>query len=325
MEFKKIVIIQTAFIGDVVLATPLIEKLHHFFPQASIDFVLRKGNENLLEGHPHVRRVFIWNKKEGKIKHLFGLIGQIRSERYDLVINLQRFGATGLMTWLSGAKMKVGFDKNPFAFSFDVKVRHEIGKGTHEVERNLSLIRQLTDDSFVRPKLYFDQEIATRISIYTNEPYITLAPTSVWFTKQFPAHKWVDFLKQTDFSGRIFLLGAPSDFDACEQIRLAAGNERVENLCGLLSLLESTALMRDAEMNYVNDSAPMHFASAVNAPTTAIFCSTVPEFGFGPLSDKSRVVQVTQPLDCRPCGLHGHKACPKGHFKCAEGIEVNRL
>ena len=83
--------------------------------------------------------------------------------------------------------------------------------------------------------------------------------------------------------------------------------------------------MRDAVMNYVNDSAPMHFASAVNAPVTAVYCSTIPEFGFGPLSDESYVVEIAEPLDCRPCGLHGYKACPLGHFNCARNIHDRQL
>lgn len=76
-------------------------------------------------------------------------------------------------------------------------------------------------------------------------------------------------------------------------------------------------------MNYVNDSAPMHLCSAVNAPVTAIYCSTIPEFGFGPLSDNSHILQTKEKLSCRPCGLHGFKSCPEKHFKCAWGIEVN--
>jgi ADP-heptose:LPS heptosyltransferase len=90
-------------------------------------------------------------------------------------------------------------------------------------------------------------------------------------------------------------------------------------------LLQSAALMKDAVMNYVNDSAPMHLASAMNAKTTAIYCSTVPEFGFGPLAADARVVEVTEKLDCRPCGLHGFKECPKGHFKCGRDIDVAKL
>jgi heptosyltransferase-2 len=78
-------------------------------------------------------------------------------------------------------------------------------------------------------------------------------------------------------------------------------------------------------MNYVNDSAPMHLASAMNAPTCAVYCSTVPAFGFGPLSEKSFIVEIDYPLYCRPCGLHGYNACPEKHFKCAYDIEVKRL
>ena len=318
MEFKKILIVQTAFIGDVVLATPLIEKLNSYFPAAQLDFLLRKGNENLLENHPHLNRIFVWDKKKGKLKNLFSIIDEVRKEKYDLLINLQRFGATGLLTMLSKGKLKVGFDKNPFSFSFDRKIGHEIGNGKHEVERNLALISEWTDDKLVKPKLHLSKDIFEKVQPYKSDPYLTIAPTSVWFTKQFPSHKWIEFLQTSDFKGTIYLLGAPTDFEACEAIRADSQNKKVINMCGKLSLLESTALMKDATMNYVNDSAPMHFASAVNAPTTAVFCSTIPEFGFGPLSDNFKVVQVSKKLHCRPCGLHGHKECPEGHFNCAE-------
>ncbi|MEO8414223.1 MAG: glycosyltransferase family 9 protein, partial [Ginsengibacter sp.] len=81
----------------------------------------------------------------------------------------------------------------------------------------------------------------------------------------------------------------------------------------------------NAAMNYTNDSAPLHFASAIDAPVTAIFCSTVPAFGFYPLSAKSFIVETKEILPCRPCSLHGLKACPLGHFKCAYTIETSRL
>jgi len=83
--------------------------------------------------------------------------------------------------------------------------------------------------------------------------------------------------------------------------------------------------MKDARMNYVNDSAPMHFASSVNAAVTAVYCSTVPYFGFGPVSDNSHIVETLLPLACRPCGLHGRKACPLGHFNCAHSIREEQL
>lgn len=323
MKFKKILIIQTAFIGDVVLATPLIEKWKRFYPDVQIDFLLRNGNENLLEGNPSIHTIHVWVKKKQKIRNIFRIIGRIRKEKYDLLINLQRFGGTGLMAFLSGAKLKVGFDKNPFSFCYDRTFKHEIGNGKHEVDRNLELIVEWTDDSSEKPKLRLSKETLRKVKKYRSQPYLTIAPTSVWFTKQWPAHKWIEFLQKIDFDGKIYLLGAPSDFGACEDILRKTGKKGVVNLCGQLSLLESTALMKDAEMNYMNDSAPMHFASAVNAPTTAIFCSTIPDFGFGPLSENARVVETSEKLDCRPCGVHGFNACPEGHFKCTETIVLN--
>jgi heptosyltransferase-2 len=119
----------------------------------------------------------------------------------------------------------------------------------------------------------------------------------------------------------VYLLGAPSDGDTCNRILAAANCSNVKSLAGQLNFLQSAALMQTAVMNYVNDSAPMHFASSVNAPVTAIYCSTIPAFGYGPLSDKKHIVEVKQALDCRPCGIHGRKECPKGHFNCANLID----
>src|SRR5689334_10534453 len=141
---QKFLIIQTAFIGDVVLATVIIEKLHANYPDAQIDFLLRKGNEGLLLNHPCLNEVLIWNKKEDKTKNLFKLIQFIRKKKYDKVINVQRFFSTGLLTALSDAKEKIGFDKNPISFLFDKKIKHVVGtkdNPVHEVERNLSLVK----------------------------------------------------------------------------------------------------------------------------------------------------------------------------------------
>lgn len=321
---NKVLIIQTAFIGDVILATVLIEKLHQYFPEAKIDFLLRKGNENLLENHPKLNQVLIWDKKNQKYKSLRRIIGKIRKEKYDLVVNTQRFTSTGLMTAYSRAKQKIGFDKNPLSFMFSKKIKHKIEKGKHEVTRNLSLISNFTDDKQIRPKLYPSVSDFEKVSKYKAQNYICIAPTSVWFTKQFPAEKWIELINQLeDF--QVYLLGSPSDKEACENIAKQSKHQKITNLTGELSLLTSAALMKDAQMNYVNDSAPLHLCSSMNAPVTAIFCSTIPEFGFTPLSEKSFVVEVEEVLSCRPCGLHGKKECPKGHFDCANNIKIKQL
>jgi heptosyltransferase-2 len=321
---KKILILQTAFIGDVILATPLIEKLKRFYPEAEIDFLLRKGNEGLLREHPKINRLLIWDKNKSKYNALAKLGREVRKGNYDLLINLQRFASSGLLTTSSGAAMKIGFSKNPFSFAYTHKFPHIIDQDVHEVHRNLSLIEHLTDQQFQKPVLYPTADDYRKIEQYKKWPYITISPASVWFTKQFPVEKWVELINKIKPDWRIYLLGAPADIEICDSIRQKSVHD-VHVLAGELNFLQSAGLMETARMNYVNDSAPMHMASAVNAPVTAVYCSTIPEFGFGPLSDEARVVQSTEDLPCKPCGLHGKKSCPKGHFKCALTIDVNEM
>jgi heptosyltransferase-2 len=120
----------------------------------------------------------------------------------------------------------------------------------------------------------------------------------------------------------IYLLGGPSDRDWCESLIEKTGSKNVINLAGKLSYLESAALMKGAVMNYVNDSAPLHMASATNAAVRAFFCSTVPHFGFTPQSSNSKIFDAGK-MDCRPCGIHGFRKCPKGHFDCGNKIKLD--
>jgi len=322
---QKFLVIQTAFIGDVVLATGIIEKLHQYYPDAEIDFLVRKGNEGLLEQHPFLHQVLIWDKKKNKYKHLLQLLKQIQKNRYDKVINIQRYSNTGFLTAFSKAKETIGFNKNPLSFLFSKKIKHNFAEGTHEIERNHALISAFTDSVAARPRLYPPIKDSEKVKQYKQKDYLCVAPSSVWFTKQYPKEKWISFLNQLPPKYNVYLIGAPTDKALCEEIKKISLYPFVINLAGQLNFLQSASLMQHAVMNYVNDSAPMHFASAVNATVTAIYCSTVPAFGYSPLSDKSLIVEKTGQLSCRPCGLHGYKACPKEHFKCALDIRDEQL
>jgi heptosyltransferase-2 len=323
---KSILVIQTASIGDVILATPVIEKLHGDFPRATLDLLLKKGNESLFTGHPFLNEVLVWNKNEGKYRDYHRLLHLVRKRKYALVVNLQRFASTGLLTALSGAKMTIGFDKNPFSFLFSKKITHTIRTGgRHETQRNLSLIEGITSPGSAPVKLYPRKEDFARVHPYKTGDYICIAPASLWFTKQYPAEKWVEFIREIRQNVKIFLLGSSADHALCEDILARSDHHDGMNLAGKFSFLETAALMKDALMNYVNDSAPMHLASAMDAPVTAVFCSTVPALGFGPLSHNSAVVETTESLPCRPCGLHGLTSCPRGHFKCAYTITTRQL
>ena len=290
--------------------------------------MVRKGNEGLVTNHPYLRRLIVWDKKKNKLKNLLKISRQVRKIRYDKLINIQRFAATGFLTAFSGAGETIGFDKNPFSFLFTKKIKHIVsdqGKARHEIERNNDLVADFTDQTAFRPKLYPSVNDYDLVKEYKSMPYLTISPASVWFTKQYPKEKWISFIRKLPDHYRIYLLGAPGDQILAEEIKTSTRQSLVMNLCGKLSFLQSAALMKDAVMNYVNDSAPMHFASAMNAPVTAVYCSTLPLFGFGPLSDKSYIVEIQEPLYCRPCGLHGRSDCPESHFFCAHKINDEQL
>ncbi len=316
---KKFLIIQTAFTGDVILATSVAEKLHAYYPEAVVHFVLRKGNEDLLANHPFISKVYVWDKKQGKYAGLWKIAKELRAEHYDRVINLQRFASSGFLTVLSGGKQKVGFDKNPLSFLFTKALPHKLD-GRHEVERNLELVSDITDIVLQRPVLYPTQGDFDKVAHLVAKPYVVFAPASVWFTKQLPKEQWVKLGKELTAKYAVALIGGPGDVEFCIEIQVAIGSGIV--LAGKLSYLESAALIKGAVMNYVNDSAPLHMASAVNAPVSAFFCSTVPKFGFYPLSDQTKIIEIFEELTCRPCGLHGYKACPQGHFRCAKDIDI---
>lgn len=306
--------------GDVILCTPVISELSRIYPEAKIDVVVRKGNESLLSNNPCINQLFIWNKKEGKYRSLVKTIKQLRQNRYDEVINLQRYSSSAIMTFFTKSKMKIGFSSAAMRWVYHKVVPHSLSSGKHEVSRNLSTIQHHGAKDVVRPELFPSKADFEFVQNYKNQPYYCLAPASVWFTKQLPKEKWIELLTLLETTGKVYLLGGPDDLLLCDEI----ANEKasVAVLAGKLNLLQSAALMRDAKMNYVNDSGPLHIASAMNAPVRAFFCSTVPDFGFGPLSDDSAVIQTSENLSCKPCGNHGFRACSKGHFKCGYQINV---
>lgn len=319
---NRILVIQTAFLGDVILATPIISELKRIFPEAKIDVLVKKGNESLLANNPKVNKVYHFNKSNGKWKDLFRLIKIFRSNRYDLTLNLHRFASSGILTMFSGANIKYGFRKNPLSVFYTKKFEHSIGNGTHEVERNLSLITEFGAQKLMRPELYPSLDDFEKVTPYKNEPYYCMSPASVWPTKQLPPEKWIELIKNS--KAKIYFLGGPNDKALCQEIINQSQSKLCVNLAGELSLLQSAALLKDAEQSFVNDSGPLHLSSAMNTPTTAFFCSTIPEFGFGPLAENSKIVEVKN-LDCRPCGLHGHKSCPKEHFNCGKKMNIEGL
>jgi heptosyltransferase-2 len=332
---KTILIIQTAFIGDTILASHFARAVKAEYPNSKIHFFLRKGNESVIQGLSTVDKVWVWDKAGGKTKNLIKLILELRQIRFDLVFNLHRHFNSGLVSALMKAIFKAGFRQNPLSFFCTHKVDHLIphksnGSAWHEVQRNLQLLKlaapavKISDNAkLYKPELPLQEKNHQKVAPYSTGDYFVVAPASVWFTKAWSEHKFRELTQELSLRGKVFFIGAPTDKELCGRISQDIANTEV--LCGQLNLLDSAALMKNAKRVFVNDSAPLHLASCVNAKTTAIFCSTIQDFGYTPLADDSVVVDVGQTLECRPCGLHGHKKCPLGHFRCSEDIEVRRV
>lgn len=324
---QRLLIIQTAFIGDVVLATSLIESIHQHYPAIAIDILVRKGHESLFYGHPFLNNTLVWNKQTAKYRHLVDLLFNIRKQRYDVVVNIQRYAATGLLTAFSGARLRIGFNKNPFHYFFNRVIAHEMraANAMHEIHRNHQLIQVMGVIPLQYPRLYPSISDEKEVAAWKQQAYICIAPSSVWYTKQFPEHKWAAFIQSLPPELKVYLLGGLGDIDCCERILKVSGNQNGVNLAGKFGFLAAASLMKNALMNYVNDSAPMHFCSALDAPVTAVYCSTIPAFGYGPLSSVSYIVESNKALACRPCGVHGKQQCPEKHFDCAEQIHLAQL
>ncbi len=288
---------------------------------------MREGNEELVRHDPGIQSVLIWRKNSAKYVSLMQVIRMVRNARYDAVINLQRHFSTGLITILSGANVRIGFKQNPLSIFFTNSFHHDFPSvsGIHEIERNHNLINHLTDGLAEKPKLYFSESTFKAIEDYFKKIYVCMAPASVWFTKQFPVEKWVELTNAIRPGIKIYLVGGPDDVNVCNQIKIASGHPDIKVLAGILKLDENAALISKAKLIFANDSAPLHMGSATNTPTCAIFCSTLPSFGFGPLSDISITIETKENIACRPCGNHGKSHCPEGHFNCAYSIDIESL
>ena len=317
---RKVLFIQTAFIGDAILASALWESWHRAFPEDSLHVCVRKGNDPLYGGHPFLKGLHVWDKRGGwwkRYRSLMGLASGLRQEEFDVVITPHRHASSGWLAWRSGARERIGFDVHPLRFLFTRTASHGFEEGVHEVERNHRLLMVLLGQvEPVRPRLYPSKQGGVA------QAYAVLTPASQWATKQWPEARWVELCDAlAGDEVELHLAGGPADRPLLHRIAEATVHPGIR-VSTDFTLLESAGLMAGAKWVLTNDSGPLHLASAVNAPTVAVYCSTVPAFGFGPLSDQSAVVETQLSLPCRPCGLHGRTACPLGHFNCGESVAI---
>ncbi|PYO95475.1 MAG: lipopolysaccharide heptosyltransferase II [Gemmatimonadetes bacterium] len=314
-------VIQTAFLGDVVLTTPLLEALAA--RHGPVDVVTTPAAAPLIETHPAVRRVIPYDKKgrDRGLGGLYRLARALRAERYECAYLPHRSLRTALAAWLARIPRRVGFDDGWRSLYTDVRGRAKQG---HEIDRVLALAGVAMHRA--RPALHVTlaDRAATEGFLREHgirERFVALAPGSIWGSKRWPYYR--ELAERLAGRVEILVVGGPEDAGLAAEITAAVARSggRAVSGCGRLTVRQAAEAIRRAAVLVTNDSAPLHLAQAVDTPTVAIFGSTVPSFGFGPRGPRDQVVEVDG-LPCRPCSAHGPPSCPLGHHLCMKSLSV---
>jgi heptosyltransferase-2 len=328
-ELKKILVIQTAFIGDVILTLPMVQALKRRFPDAAVDIVVIPAAMDLLANNPHIASAVSYDKRRSEkgIGGFLRLVKKLKSGTYDLAVVPHRSLRSALIAFFSNIPERIGFDRSAGRIFMTKCVRYDPCE--HEVERDYALLRPLGIEVQEKelPQLYpsaHDGEVLDRlcgsVPPTSDRPWIALAPGTVWHTKQWLPERFGAVAQKLAEKYTVILIGGIEDVELCEQIRQSVETGHCVNLAGKLSLLQSAEAVKRCALLLCNDSAPMHLAVAMGTPVVAVFGATVPEFGFGPYGSHDTVIE-TKGLPCRPCTIHGGKKCPIKTFVCMRSIE----
>jgi heptosyltransferase-2 len=313
-------VIQTSFLGDVILTTPLIAELAKRGP---VDVLVTPTGAAALANNPDIRTVIRYDKRGtyGSALGLWQTLREIRARRpYQAAYLAQGSFRSGAIAMMTGAKERIGFASSTGRLLYTTQLPYRPQR--HHAERLWSLSMSECADpptrDQIRPRLYPSDEERSRIDMLlrqsegADEPFVALAPGSAWGTKRWPYFPALAKRLVDDY--RIAIIGSKSDSSLAAEIVEGLPLDRVINGVGL-PLLASAELIGRARTIVTNDSAPQHLASAMGTPTLTIFGPTVPEFGFGPLAER-HVVAGHESLSCRPCSRHGPQRCPLGHWRC---------
>lgn len=317
-------VIQTSFLGDTVLTTPLITELSRRGP---VDVVTTPASAPLLMNHPGIRSVVPYDKRRAD-RGLFGLlrlVRRLRRFRYDAAYLAQGSVRSAALALAVGVPRRVGFATSAGRRLYTHRIEYR--EDLHHAVRLLQLagpeLAHLAGE--IRPRLYpgipergaVDRLLALHHALDEGPPLVALAPASVWGTKRWPYYP--ELARELAPHARVVIIG--SQQDAALAAEVAAATPEAINAAGALSLLGSAELIRRCNVLVTNDSAPQHLASAVDTPTVTIFGPTVPAFGFGPLARASHAIGLDD-LPCRPCDRHGPRRCPLRHWRCMRDLAV---
>lgn len=298
-DIKKILCIKPRGIGDIILSTIVLENLSTFFSNAQIHYLTEEFAKDAISSHPLVTKVLTYKKDDS----LISVVKKIRSEKYDIVFDLYSNPRTAQITFLSGAKYRIGYAYRGRKYAYNIK--SEVGRGeTHSAEHNLELLSvsgipiisnrvnyQLTNESEEFAKSFLNKLI-------TKEFLIGIIPSGGWDSKRCPKEKWVEIIESISekISCNFLILWGPEDFDDANFIRNNVNNSI---LAPETDLKQMAGLLSQCNLVIANDSGPMHLSAALGVPTMGLFGPTDPK-KHGPYSDKSEYV-IKSDLHCIVC------------------------
>jgi heptosyltransferase-2 len=324
---KKIVIWQTAFLGDLILTTPLVESVKKLYPESYLSIITKPFGKEVFKNNPFLDELIIFNKKN---MSNWQLIKKLKRKKYDIAISPHRSHRASYSLFLARIPKRIGFDKAGFSFLYTDTVPHRFD-GTHEIVRNLNLLKVLPeyDESKIQrnPNLYLDDEedVFYKNFHLKNKNYITVAPGSKWATKRWTVEGFAELINELiNRKEVVVLIGSEEDREYADEIlKKVEKKSEVVNIIGKTNLRQSFSIIKHSKILISNDSAPVHMAVAFNTPVVEIMGPTVKEFGFYPF--RNGIVVETQGLSCRPCGLHGHQECPIKTHECMAKISAKEV
>lgn len=330
-------VVQTSFLGDVVLTTPLIAELAK---RSRVDVVTTLPGAQVLANNPAIRNTLVYEKRDGDrgVSGFIRMVGRVRNAGrnaglpnggYDAAYLAQGSLRSAMLALAGGVKERIGFDTSAGRALYTQRVRYNAE--LHHAERlwwlSMSECADAPLPEQVQPRLYpgdDDRRAVDRLlsDHGLTDPFIALAPGSAWGTKRWPFYPELASLLHDRFA--VVVVGGIGDVATGETIVSQLPPGRGLNAAGKLSFLGSAEMIGRATALVANDSASQHLASAMGTATVTVYGPTVPEFGFGPLAPGSRTAGVSG-LACRPCHKHGPARCPLGHWRCMRELSSHRV
>ena len=317
-EQDPTLVIQTSHLGDTVLTTPLIQRLARRGP---VDVVSTPAAAELLVGNPHVRRIYVLNKRSrnrmtATAKIALELRSLPREQRHRTAYLAQGSVRSGLLAMMAGIPMRVGFDTSAASFLYTSRCAYR--SDFHHAQR-LWLLAGPGEPGVLHPELFPSQRdmASAEELVEPGLPVIVLAPGSQRATKRWPY--FAELAARIGSAAQIVVIGSAEDRPAAREIMQARAKGVTIDATGRISAMVSAAMIARAHTVICNDSLAMHMAAAFDVPVIALFGPTSPTAGFAPLSN-SAVVMEPPFLACRPCAARAPHSCPKTHWRCMRDI-----